>query len=137
MKIQSYKRLNTSDYEEEQKPLIDQLGNALNTPIEELIALSNNRIDFEQNIKSVVRQITVIVNTGGIPQGNISIGFAGVLTNPIGTFVVRTQNQTNPASYPTSGVQLAFNQVSTTTIQVNHITGLVAGNTYLLTVIVF
>lgn len=138
MKVQGYKRLNTSDFDEEQKKLVDKLASSLNITLEELVQLSNNKISFEENFKSVVRQITVQVDSSGIPQGNISISFPNnIIINPIGTTVIRHQNTTNPAVYPTSGVQLTWNQATATTLQVLHITGLPTGNTFILTVVVF
>lgn len=135
MKLPSFRRLFSSDFPAQFKQLIDTLSVSLNNGIEVLYEALNNQITLRDNISCTVKDITLAVNANGVPTQNSSIKLN--TTNKVeGCVVISAINQTNSATYPSSGVFISFTQNSNTLI-INNIAGLQPGQQYTLRVVAF
>lgn len=144
MRIGNFKRLVSTDFKQEWRELVDRLAFTLNGNIESLFQALNQRLSLSDNLLCDVKNVIVIVDADGFPKTTTSFKVANPNIVALrGISVINTVNQTNPTSYPTTAVQLSFNQVNlaqqnnnpnntsnNVTVIINHITGLVAGDTY-------
>lgn len=134
MKLPTYKRIYTTDYEKEQQPLVDAISFPINSGFESLYDLSNNKISFVDNIASTVSNIQITVDAQGIPIKS-TVYPLKLSTSVLGTFVVSAVNSSTISTiYPTSapfitGVKNQNNFI------IQHITGLPANVPFNLTVI--
>ena len=142
MKLPNFKRLNKNDFPKAMQEAMEKLGFLLNASIELLYTTLDRRVDLANNILCDVINLTVSVDSNGIPVGNSTF----TINNPNmlslqGLTVIRAVNLTNSTVYPSSGIFISFKNINNTaasatiTVSVNHITGLQAGNQYQLTLI--
>lgn len=136
MKLPSYLRLNKVDYPEESKPIIDRLAGTLNVGIESLYNLANNRISLRDNVACVVKDITVMVGADGVPLAFTGISLGSIVQTVIGSTVILAQNETTATNYPTAQPFVTFTQ-NGTTFEINHISGLPAGDQFLVRIVVW
>lgn len=139
MKLPSFKRLNTKDYKEEFKDLIDKLSLSLNQGIESLYDAVNKKLTLRDNISCTVKDITVIVDSSGLPTADLIFALGNSLRID-GVSVIRVENKTNPETYPSNGVFATYTQsgdITTNKITINHITGLTAGNEYSIRIVIY
>ncbi len=136
MKLPNFLRLNKGDYPAESRGIIDKLAGSLNIAIESLYNLANNRISKRDNINCVVRDITVIVDSFGIPTTSVGIFLGNIVTKVDGASVDFAENQTNASVYPNAAPFITYTQ-NGQTFQINHIAGLPANNQFLLRVTVW
>lgn len=135
MKLSNFKRLISTNFEEEDQKLIEKLGFSLNDGIDNLYFALNNRLTFEDNFFATVKDIEVTVDSTGIPTTRTSILLGN--NNPVkGTFVISATNKTNSTGYPTSAPFISFSQ-NGTSLFIDNITGLVANNRYVIKFIAF
>lgn len=135
MKLSNFKRILTTDFEEEDQKLIEKLGRSLNDGIDGLYFALNNKLTFEDNFLATVKDIEVTVDATGTPTTKTSI----LLSNntPVkGTLVIATSNKTNATTYPTSSPFISFTQ-NGTSLFIDNITGLQANNRYVVRFIAF
>lgn len=133
----TFKRLTKQDYKESDRDLVDRLSVSLNIGIETLYQLANKRISLADNIQAVTKSFEIKVNAAGIPVSgvtNISVGTT--LTSVVGVTVLRAQNSDNSTIYPTGSPFISFTQ-NGNSIDINHIAGLPANNTFLLTIVIW
>lgn len=135
MKLPSLRKILTSDFEDEIKAVIEKLANSINYNFERLWTIVNGKITFDNTAWSV-KDITVTVNSSGVPTETIGFTSTSNPARPIGSVVIDVQNLTNPTSYPTSGVFVSYSE-SNGQVTINHITGLTSGNKYKLKIIFF
>lgn len=135
MKLPSFKRIYTNDYDNEYRSLIERLASSLNIGVETLYQLANKEITIGENLAAVTRDITVVVDASGFPTTPINIGVGNNFT-ALGCEVMDTVSQTNPRIYPTSAPYISFSQNGQNVI-VEHITGLPAEVSFVLTVVVW
>jgi len=136
MKLPGFKRLNKQDYAQEFKDLVDRLSVSLNIGLEVLYTLGNNNISLTDNIFCTIKDITIIVDSAGIPLNPTSIGLTNNVQIAKGTHIMFAENQTNSTIYPTGAPFITFIQNGTSII-IKHITGLPANNQFLLRVVVW
>ncbi len=129
MKLPSLRRIFTTDFPPENETLVDKLAYILNINLQVLYDALNKKVDLENNIDCQVQDITVNVNSLGVPKNSTIFALNDKVRNIIGLQVIRAENQTNSAIYPTSGVFVTFSQVQTG-IQILHVTGLPADNNF-------
>lgn len=141
MKLPSFKRLNESDYDQDQRSLVARLAASLNEGIDNLYLAINNRLTLKENIQCTVKDIDIYVNVNGVPVGQALIKLdaqGGTQTQVdrkiIGLTVLRYQSLSGNPAYPTSGVTVSWSQIQTG-IQLDHVTGLIPGNLYRLTIV--
>lgn len=134
MKLPSLRRLFTSDFPAENKTLVDKLAGVLNIDLQVLYDTLNKKVDLENNIDCQVADVNVNVDANGIPKNSTVFSLDDKIRNVSGLEVIRADNSTNSGVYPTSGVFVTFSQVQSG-IQIVHITGLPADNTFALRII--
>jgi len=135
MKLSNFKRINTTDFDEKDQPLIEKLGRNLNDGIDNIYFALNNKLTFEDNFLATIKDVEVIVGATGIPTTRTSILLNS--TNPVkGTLVIATTNKTNAVNYPTSAPFISFTQ-NGSTLFVENVTGLQANNRYIVRFIAF
>ena len=129
-RISNVRRILRVDYEEDQRDLIDKLGEILNRFMDEVVGTVNGNIDFD-NLNQEVRTFSMTVDEQGVPVGNdkfrIDLGRAS------GFIVLSARNKDFSSVYPTSQPFISFT-FSGQIIRVLNISGLQAGNEYDLTV---
>ena len=132
-KLTSYKRINTSDFDEENQKLIEKLAAPINYSFNELYFALNGRLDIRSNFASGFKEFDVIVDSTGRPINTTIIGLnAG--GQVLGVSVISAVNQSNTAVYPTGQPFISYTQVENGVL-INNITGLQADNRYTLRVI--
>lgn len=132
-KLTSYKRINTSDFDEENQKLIEKLAAPINYSFNELYFALNGRLDIRSNFASGFKEFDVIVDSTGRPINTtiISLNAGGQV---LGISVISAVNQSNTAVYPTGQPFISYTQVENGVL-INNITGLQADNRYTLRVI--
>lgn len=135
-KLPSFRRLFKQDYDQEYQGLVDQLSNSLNYGVEVLYNALNNNLTFEDNFKGNVNTVSVTLNSDGTPKARTTYSLGNTF-QATGTLVLNASNQTNSTVYPDGGIFVSFQQVGSSEVQINHVTGLPADNTFELTIITF
>lgn len=130
MKLPSFKRLLSTDFEKEFQELINQLALSLNNGIDILYQALANNITLRDNIKSIVQDVTVEVDSSGTPKqlAEFRLTIQGKVD---GITVILAQNQVNSATYPVGGIFISGTQ-GVSTFVINNITGLQPNQAYLL-----
>ena len=139
MKLQSFKRLNISDFSEDEQALVEKLAVSLNIGIDNVYLALANRLTFADNFSATQKTFEVTVNSEGIPT--TAVGFklntnTNVQPRITGAQVIFAQNLTNSSSYPSATPFLSYTQNSTI-VNINHVAGLQANNLYELTVVIY
>lgn len=135
MKLKSYRRLITQDFEEEDQKLIEQMSSPINNAFNELYFTLNGRTSLRDNLFCTIKEIEIIVDANGKP--NVTTSF--ILDKQgqvIGTDVLDAKNLTNSALFPTGKPFISFIQNGNSVI-INNITNLQANNRYFIRVIAF
>lgn len=137
MKLPNFRRILFNDYEPEYRKLVERLSITINNGFESLNNAMNKNVSLGDNVRCDIKDIVVEVNENGFPKKEIAIN-STLAGSPvfIGSHVILSQNLTNSAIYPTSGVQCNFTQ-SARGIIINHITGLPANYQFLLRVVFY
>jgi hypothetical protein len=126
MKLPSFKRLITQDFDKEYQKLIEQLGGTINDAFNQVFFALNKRLTFKDNISATVRDVQVQVDTEGTPLSNTTFGLDVKNTPVIGCMVIQATNLTNSAIYPEGSVFISFTQIDNN-ILINNIKGLQEG----------
>ena len=129
-KLKSYKRIITSDFNQEDRQLVENLGGIVNDSFNELYYVVGGRLELRNNILCTVSDIIVTVNNTGVPRERITVRTNSGLS-VIGCQVINAINQTNSAIYPISQPFISFSQTDNG-IVINNITGLQPDNRYLI-----
>lgn len=132
-KLQSYKRILSSDYSKEDQPLVEQLATSINDSVEEHQFTLNGRISLNDNLFCTVRDIIITVDANG-STGNARFTVNNAQVPVSGTQVIRVTNLTNSAIYPTGTPFISFTQLEGS-ILINNITNLVTGHRWSIRVI--
>jgi len=138
MKLPSFKRINKTDFDEEDRKLIDKLSFLLNNPIETLFQLVNKRISLADNINSNIKTVVVrCTNSDGTLQSQPELVIDFIKDFPIlGLDLKRAESNTIPKVYPTSGIHVSFD-VTTTGIKITNVVGLPVGVDFTLTLVIW
>jgi hypothetical protein len=133
MKLASYRRIITQDFEDENQELIEQLGSTINDSFNSVYSALNKRITLDDNIAATRKEIIVTVDSSGIPTSLIRFNVDVPNTTVVEVTCGRARNITNPTTYPSSGITVSFTQNGNSVI-INHITGLTANQQWKLIV---
>jgi hypothetical protein len=136
MKLPNFKRLYDQDYKDDFKDLVRQLALSLNSGIELLYEALNKKITLRDNIACTVKDLKIVVDSTGIPVADVIFTLDSTGVNMDGCQVIKITNEKNPTKYPTSGVNITYNQTANG-VQIKHVTGLIAGETYTLRVVAY
>lgn len=132
-KLNSYSRIITTDYDTEDQALVEKLGSAVNDGFTPLYSALSNRLTFEENFLASTRDVEVIVGATGVPLNRTSFSVSNTL--PVKAVVVLSMtNKTNAAGFPTGAPFITFSQ-NGNILFIDHITGLVANNRYIIKVL--
>lgn len=134
MKIPGFKRLDKQNFSPEYRDLIDKLSFTVNNDIEVLYNVLNRNSSLKDNIHCTVKDVEVIVDSNGIPKNTASFQLDIANMRIMGCSVLRAINEDNSSIFPTSAPFVSFSQ-SSNIINLNHITGLQADQTYTLTIV--
>lgn len=136
MRLPSFKRIFKADYAAEDQQLISKLALTINSGLETVYEALNKKVNLNDNVDCVVREVVVSVNSSGIPTTSTSFQLDD-RTRPIQNITVgKVENLTNPTTYPTSGVSLSWTQTDNG-IRIDHITGLPVSNQFRLRIIAY
>ena len=127
--MDSPKRIIADDYQEEDRELIDRLGQTLNFFMEQTTNTINGRLDFD-NLNRQLIQISVIIDSNGSP---ITGGQFSTTQGIIGINTIRAVNTANSSIFPTTTPFVNFTSNGRTTYTIQNISGLQAGQPYTLT----
>lgn len=135
MKLPGFKTIISTDYPASYKALLDQLGLSINNAIQSILQALNGKLSIADNLLAAEKDITLSVDASGVPtqQVFISTSFG---SQPRTLFVGNVTNSTNSSIYPTSGVFASWT-LTGNGIQINHLTGLLPGNSYIVRIVVF
>lgn len=132
--MQSFRRLFKGDYPANEQSFVDQLSGSLNTGIESLYNALKNNVSLEDNVYCVVQTLTFKVNAAGTPTPTLTFSVASLATKVLGLSILNMVNGTNSTTYPTTAPFASFTQ-NGTSITINNISGLKAGDTWTMTVV--
>jgi hypothetical protein len=130
--LPSIKRINTTDFPEADQDLVSKLGGLVNDNTQPVYDALNKKLTFDDNFLGGIKDVQVTVNASGVPI-NTTIIITGV-SQPKGVIVIGASNLTNTGLFPTGAPFISYNVVNNG-IQITHVTGLTANNTYSLRVL--
>lgn len=107
-KLSSYRRIVKNDYQDEYKPLVDQLSVSINNGFDTLFNALNGKLNFYDNIASTITEIRVSVDSNGFPLQRTQFKLSGNQTNIEGILVLKISGYNNPTLYPTSGLGISY-----------------------------
>lgn len=125
-KIDNVKRINTDDFPEESREVVDMIAEYYNYFAEQVTEAINGQLN-EENFTSELIEIEVTVNESGVPSGDNRFSTTSGMR---GSIVVRALNQTNSTTYPNGAPFMTFEEISAGLYQIKHITGLPASNKF-------
>lgn len=134
MKINNTTQIRADDFSDDDKRMAEQLGNILNPFMQQVVELSDGRIDFENRVENIVKT-TFTVDTNGTPLLNnkLNTGKASVR----GFQVIDARSSQNTSITATAQPFISFTNIGSGVVQVNKITGLPANSEMILTIIVY
>mgnify|MGYP001558008229 CR=1 len=133
MKLGSFKRINTTDYPEDNQELIETLGRQLNDGIEQVYFTLNGKLTFDDNFAATVKDVEVTVGANGNPINRTSVVLN--TTNIVkGTLVVSAVNVSNKGVFPTGAPFVSFTQ-SGGLLFIDNVTNLQPNNRYIIRLI--
>lgn len=135
MKLPTFRRLISSDYEKQFQKLIDTLSISLNNGIEVLYEALNGDLTLRENLSCTVKDVTVTVDINGKPLQTASFTLNST-AKVDGAIVIQALNQTNTTHFPLAGVFVSGAQSSGTFI-INNIAGLQPNEQYVLRIVAF
>jgi len=133
-KLPNFRRLYSSDFEPDKKDLIDRLGTSLNNAIETLFDALNKKLTFRDNISATIVELSVTVNSGGVPNKPTSFKLDARQTIVEGLMVIDAVGTTDPLLFPTAGVFVSFTK-NENIIIIRNVKGLQAEKPYTLKII--
>lgn len=129
MKLPSFRRIITTDFEQEYQKLVESIGSTINDSFNIIYSALNKRLTLNDNIMCTVKEINVTVDSSGNPTAASTFSLDVQNTQIIGISVLRAENLTNSAVFPTNAPFISYAQTGNV-IRINNITGLQANNLY-------
>ncbi len=129
-KLSSYRRIVKNDYQDEFKPLIDQLSVSINNGFDTLYNALNGKLNFYDNISSTIAEVKISVDAGGFPLQKTQFKLSGNNTNVEGILVLNAIGYNNSSLYPTSGLAVSYSSASGL-VTIDNIKGLEPNKVYL------
>ena len=136
MKLNNSNQIKSEDFDKEYNELIDQLAETLNPFMQEVVELSDERIDFENKVE-VLKTIEITVDSSGTPVLNDKVATGKGTSGVRGIQVISTFNLTVNSGYPTSQPYVSYTALAGGFIRIDNITGLLANNKYQMTMIIY
>jgi hypothetical protein len=134
-KLNNTRRIKAEDYEDDYSQLVSQLGSILNSHMQEVEDILDSSIDFDNKVENVL-EFNITVGADGRPiQTPFKVNTG--LNHINGFTVISARNQTNSIVYPTGQPFISFTPVGGGIVKIDHISGLVGNNKYLLKIIAY
>lgn len=128
-RLTNVQRIIIEDFQEEDRETVSKLANILNYFMTQVTDTVNGRLDYE-NINKQAVTVDVTVDASGKPIQTTNFSAQQGL---LGASVIRAQNLTNSAVFPTGQPFVSFTPVQSGLYRVSNITGLQPNNKYRLT----
>lgn len=128
--IDTVKRINVDEFKKEDRDTVERIAEIYNYFAEQVTDTINGNLDFD-NLNRSVLSLEVSVLSTGKPVNELKFSAKVGL---VGTKVLRAENLTNAAIYPSGCPFLSFSASGSGIYTVTNITGLQAGNKYRLTI---
>lgn len=110
MKLPSFRRIITSDFDKQFKDLIENLGSTINDSFNVVYSALNKRLTLTDNIMCTFKQINVQVDSNGDLVSPITIKL-DVQNTTVKTVIAGTpQNLTNPSIYASGAPSVSYAQ---------------------------
>lgn len=132
MKLNSIKRIATEDFENKDRALVQKLAFALNPFLEQITAIFNKNIDFD-NLNQEVINFTGIVDASGVPTTQTQIK-TSLKTRIQGMICIRVQTLERDNALITTAPFVNFSTEGNL-ITIESITGIPANKRHSITVI--
>lgn len=134
MKLNNSRQIRAEDFEGDLQEPMAQLGSILNSFMQEVVELSDGRIDFE-NMVGDIKNVEFTVDSEGKPRQNskISVG----VSRPRAILIGNAINLTNPTASVSASPFMAFSVAGNGVVEVSKITGLIENNKYRLTILIY
>jgi hypothetical protein len=134
MKINNVTQIKAEDFPEDAQQMAEQLGLVLNPFMQQVVEITDNRLDFENRVENF-KQLEMTVDATGKPVLNDKINVEKSRIR--GISIIAAFNQTNVAGYPTQQPFISYTVLGGGTIKVNNISGLLPNQKYLLNMIIY
>lgn len=136
-KLAGFRRLYSSDFDINNKQLIDQLGATYNPSIETLYDALNKKLTFADNFASTIITFNVTVDTNGSPirATQIKLDNSQINSSINGVLVLNAVGSKNANLLPAGGVYVSATKNEGNLI-IQNIKGLQADNPYNITILV-
>jgi len=130
MKLNNVRQIRAEDFDDEYNQLVSGLGSILNSFMQEVVELSEGRVDFE-NRPEVLKTFEITVNSSGVPIQSpfkVSSGISRINAYQ----VIRAINLSNNTGFLTYHPFISYNHLGGDIIKILNISGLIPGDKYLL-----
>lgn len=134
-KLQSFKRLIIEDFDEKERDMVSKIAYSVNTFADDVLGAFNKNISIDDNLNIVKKDITVTVNTLGVPTSPLTVS-SGLSSICVGMQVINATNLTNSTTTPTGTPFITFSD-NGSQITISKITNLQASNSYRLKLILY
>lgn len=139
MKLSSYTRILTQEYDAQFQPLVEKLAGSINSALGQIFIALDNNLSVADNLATLTKTLTFSTNSSGVltTPSSIVLPTSRASSQVIGLLPIRVQGAGDVV--PTSGVTLTWKQVSATSgnqIQITNATGLPSGVSFTVTVLV-
>lgn len=135
MKLPGFRRIFTTDYDKKEQDFVARLSTNINSAFDSVFAVLNKNVSLGDNIACTVKDIDVRVGSNGVPLSTISFKLDTTGSVTI-VEVGRLDNRSNPNTFPSSAPFISWSQTDNG-VQINHITGLAANDTYRIRVVAY
>jgi hypothetical protein len=135
MKLNNTRQIRAEDFEDEYTQLVGQLGVILNSFMQEVVEMSDGRVDFDNKSEQKL-SFDITVNSSGVPT-QVPFKVKTNIKSIVGSQVIRAYNLTDVSVVPTGQPFINFTPLGGGFIRIDSITGLVADNKYKITVIIY
>lgn len=136
MQMPSFIRLFSNDYDAQYQSLLQTLANTINPNGENTFDALSNNLTLKDNMLSIITNVTLSVNSNGIPNNNQAISLNNTIKQLEGIQVLYANNSTNATTYPTGAPFISWTQ-TVNAVTINHVTGLTPNDTWVLHLCVY
>ena len=136
MRLPSIKRINKADFPEQDANFINRLAGIYNSTVEMVYEALNNKLTLRDNISCDVKDLYITVDSDGVPLTYTGFNLSDGSKRIEGLSVYKADNTTNTSTYPSGAPFINYVQVGNN-IEIKHITGLQANNTYQVRIVVY
>lgn len=132
-KVSPVRRINKEDFSPEDQQLIERLSTLLNTSLEEIVNVINGNLSVADNLNENIATVDVEVDSNGNPKVDTNFRIT-LKTRCKGLSVIRAEDISGGANYPTGAPFVTFTEGNTGIISVKNVKGLPANVKFRLSV---